>query len=320
MITSSCLILHFQVDWVYLSPVFLPLLYTVSLIAEDLASLGFFQEIDLNNTYHPKNFSLRPLLHYIKSQKSDFWHANLYTVLSTLALLPIPMLIPLLIDEVLLGHPGKMTAGMDKLLAALGMIQGEAWLYIAFILAVVMLLRLLGFVFSTAMAFYATKITQKISYMLRHRVLHHLERVSIAEYETLKPGGVAARTTQDVDNISGFTGMMVTTFLSAALMFIGIAAIMFWMSWILALLVFILNPLFLGFSRIIGKKTGEYLKRQNEAYELYHEALHETLDLFVQVRASNQERSFFGLLQNLSLIHISEPTRPPSTSRMPSSA
>jgi ATP-binding cassette subfamily C protein len=252
----------------------------------------------LSNTFHPKSFSLQTLLHYIKAQKHDFWRANLYAVFSTLVLLPIPMLIPLLIDEVLLGHPGKMSTSVDQILSALGMAQGEAWQTILVILMLVLLLRALGFVFSNAMAFYAGKITQKIGYLLRHRVLHHLERVAIAEYETLKPGGVAARTTQDVDTLSGFTGMVVITFLSASLMLIGIAAIMLWMNWVLALLVFILNPLFLGFSRIIGKKTGEYLRRQNEAYELYHEALNETLDLFVQVRASNQERSFFSLLQN----------------------
>lgn len=248
--------------------------------------------------FHPQDFSLQSLLHYIRVQQDDFWRANLYAVLSTLVLLPIPMLIPLLIDEVLLGHPGKLTAGVDKMLATLGMTQGGVWQIILVVLIIVLLLRALGFVFSNAMAFYATKITQKVGYLLRHRVLHHLERVAIAEYETLKPGGVAARTTQDIDTISGFTGMLVTTFLSASLMLIGIAAIMLWMNWMLALLVFILNPLFLAFSRIIGKKTGEYLRRQNEAYELYHEALNETLDLFIQVRASNQERSFFGLLQD----------------------
>ena len=81
-------------------------------------------------------------------------------------------------------------------------------------------------------------------------------------------------------------------------MLAGIAAVMFWMNWVLALLVFLLNPLFLGFSRLLGRKTGELLRRQHEAYELYHELLNETLELFIQVRASNQERSFFGILQN----------------------
>jgi len=155
----------------------------------------------------------------------------------------------------------------------------------------------MAFFFNNQKTFYATKITQKISYLLRHRILHHLERVSISEYETLKSGGIASKTVQDVESVSGFAGQVVTTVLSASLMLVGIASVMLWMNWVLALLVFMLNPLFLAFSRLLGRKTGALLRRQHEAYELYHELLNETLELFIQVRASNQERSFFGLLQ-----------------------
>ena len=237
-------------------------------------------------------YSFRTLYDQIKSQKSDFWRTSFYGVIATLLLLPIPMLIPLLIDEVLLEHPGKMT---EVISAFFG--NSEIWIYISVILAIVLVLRFTAFYFNNKKTFYSTKITQKISYLLRHRILHHLERVSISEYETLKSGGIASKTVQDVEGVSGFAGQLVTTLLSASLMLVGIAAVMLWMNWILALLVFILNPLFLGFSRILGRKTGELLRRQYEAYELYHELLNETLELFIQVRASNQERNFFGLLQ-----------------------
>jgi len=100
-----------------------------------------------------------------------------------------------------------------------------------------------------------------------------------------------------VESVSGFAGQVVTTLLSAALMLVGIAVIMLWMNWVLALLVFLLNPFFLSLSKLLGRKTGELLRRQHEAYEVYHELLNETLELFIQVRASNQERSFFGILQ-----------------------
>ncbi len=81
-------------------------------------------------------------------------------------------------------------------------------------------------------------------------------------------------------------------------MLMGVALIMFWMNWVLALLVFIVNPLFLVFSRLLGRKISKLLLRQQEAYEVYHEPLNETLELFIQVRASNQERNFFGILQS----------------------
>lgn len=238
-------------------------------------------------------YTFKTLYDQIKTQKGDFWRTNVYGILATLLLLPIPMLIPLLIDEVLLEHPGKMTMTLSVLFDT-----DETWVYITVILLIVLLLRFSAFFFNIKKTFYATRITQKISYLLRHRILHHLERISLAEYETLKSGGIASKTVQDVESISNFAGQMVTTVLSASLMLVGIAAVMFWMNWVLALLVFLLNPLFLGFSRLLGRKTGELLRRQHEAYELYHELLNETLELFIQVRASNQERNFFGILQN----------------------
>ena len=229
----------------------------------------------------------------IKSQKSDFWRSSLYGIIATLLLLPIPMLIPLLIDEVLLGHPGKMTEILSTLSGS-----SEVWIYIGVVLTCVLLLRFSAFFFNNKKSYYATRIAQKIGYLLRHRILHHLEHLSISEYETLKSGGIASKTVQDVESVSAFAGQVVTIVLSASLMLIGIAGVMLWMNWILALLVFMLNPLFLGFSRILGRKTGELLRRQHQAYQLYHELLNETLELFIQVRASNQERNFFGILQN----------------------
>ena len=237
-------------------------------------------------------YTFKTLYDQIKSQKSDFWRTNFYSVVVTLILLPIPMLIPLLIDEVLLKHPGKMTEIITGIFGS-----HEIWVFIAVILVLVLVLRFTAFFFSNKKTFYSTKITEKISYLLRHRILHHLERVSLSEYETLKSGGIASKTVQDVEGISSFAGGAVTTLLSASLMLVGIAAVMLWMNWVLALLVFMLNPLFLGFSKLLGRKTGALLQRQYEAYDLYHELLNETLELFIQVRASNQERNFFGLLQ-----------------------
>jgi ATP-binding cassette subfamily C protein len=240
-----------------------------------------------------QSYALSTLLKQIKAQKRDFWRANIFGTLATLMLLPLPILIPMLIDEVLLEHPGRITVFVTALFG-----QSDAWVYVAVVLVCVVLLRMAAFIFANLKTFYATRLTQKIGYLLRHGILHHLERVSISEYETLKSGGVASKTIQDVEAVSSFAGMLVTTLLSASLMVIGVAAIMLWMNWILALLVFTLNPFFLAFSRIIGKKTSELFRRQNEAYELYHDALNETLELFIQVRASNQERNFFGLIQN----------------------
>ncbi len=102
----------------------------------------------------------------------DFNRANLYGILATLLLLPLPMLIPILIDEVLLEHPGKTTEIISQFFRS-----SEAWVYIVTMLCLVLTLRFLAFFFNIKKTFYSTKITQKVNYVLRHRILHHLERL-----------------------------------------------------------------------------------------------------------------------------------------------
>ena len=105
-----------------------------------------------------QHYTFKSLYKQIKTQKSDFWRTSLYGIVATLLLLPIPMLIPLLIDEVLLAHPGKMTEMISGFFGS-----SEVWVYIAVILAVVLILRFLAFFFNNKKTFYATKITQKMA-------------------------------------------------------------------------------------------------------------------------------------------------------------
>ncbi|MDM5271360.1 ABC transporter ATP-binding protein [Sulfurovum sp. zt1-1] len=242
-----------------------------------------------------KLYSLKRFWQQILGQKKEFWATTFYGMAATLLLLPIPMLIPLLIDEVLLGHPGKLTAFLSTTFG-----NSETWFLVLVTVILVAILRMGAFVFSNQQSFYAIKITQRISYLLRHRILHHLERVCLSEYETLKSGGVVSKTIQDVTGVSSFASAFVSSFFSSTLMLIGIAAVMLWMNWVLALLILFLNPFFLAFSKVLGKKTGELLRRQYKAYEVYNELLNETLELFIQVRASNQEKNFFALILDQS--------------------
>jgi len=243
---------------------------------------------------HPltANITYRSLWESLRTQKRDFGRANLYGAAAALLFLPIPVLIPLLIDEILLGHPGNLT----RIFALSGI--DEAWGIIAGTLIMVLLLRGAVFGLNNAKSFYSMRIVQKSAYTLRHSLLHHLERMAFSEYETLKSGAVASKTIRDVENISAFLGQAATTALTSGLTLAGIMGVMFYISWPLAVMVMVLNPLFLGFSRIAGRKAGELLRRQNEAYDVYQSLLGEVLELFAQVRASNQERMFFGLLQS----------------------
>jgi ATP-binding cassette subfamily C protein len=239
-----------------------------------------------------KKITFRSLWHSLSAQRKTFWYSNLYGTFATLLFLPIPILIPLLIDEILLQHPGKLSDVFGTVLDT-----DEPWIVIAGTLLGVLLLRGAVFVLNNAKTRRSLQIVQKSAYTLRTQMLHHLERLALSEYEALKSGASVSKSIHDVENISAFLGQAATTALPAALTFLGILVIMFFISWPLALLVILLNPLFFGVSRIIGRKAGALLRRQYESYEAFQDMLSEVLELFVQVRASNHEQTFFGLLK-----------------------
>ncbi|SFV90280.1 ABC-type multidrug transport system, ATPase and permease component [hydrothermal vent metagenome] len=238
-----------------------------------------------------QTYNLKKLFSYVLAQRGDFVKTILYGIGATLLLLPLPMMIPLLIDQLLLHRQGKLTAFFSQY----GII--EPWIIIATVLAAMTTLRIGAFVFENKKTYHAVKITQKIAYLLRLHILHRLEYVSLNAYASLKTGGITSKNVQDVESISAFVGQATTTLLSSLLMLLGVGAVMMWMNWVLALLVLLINPFTFAFSKLLGRKTAKLLKKRHEAYQIYNELLTETLELMMQVRASNREHAFFGNLR-----------------------
>jgi len=53
-----------------------------------------------------------------------------------------------------------------------------------------------------------------------------------------------------------------------------------------------MNPLVIYFTVILGKKVKTLKKKENKAYEVFQQALIETLDGIQQIRASNREKHY----------------------------
>jgi ATP-binding cassette subfamily C protein len=236
--------------------------------------------------------TLKDIIKQIKSQKKDFWLTNLYAIVATLMLLPLPMLIPLLIDEMLLKHPAKITSTMQTIGIK------EDYQIILIVLLITILLRVGAFYLNTLKTIHATTIIQKINYMLRDRILHHLQRVSMQEYEMLKSGTISSKSIQDVESISSFVSSIVSDALPSLIMLGGVGMILLWMNWQLTIFIFILIPSLLVISKFLGRMNRNELKAKNEAYQSYTEMVHDTIELFSQVRVSNQEKNFFDILKS----------------------
>ncbi len=233
----------------------------------------------------------RTILDLALRHRRELVVANLVAIAAVLASIPIPLLMPLLVDEVLLHKPGVVVGAIDRLFP-------PAWhgpvLYIGFTLIVVLLLRLTTLLLNVWQNREFTLIAKDVSWRLRSRLLAHLQRVSMAEFETLGSGAVASHLVTDVNVIDEFIGAAVSRFLVAALTLLGISAVLLWMHWKLALLIIFVNPFVVYLTVRMGNKVKSLKKRENSAFEAFQQSLTETLDAMQQIRASNRGCYFLG--------------------------
>jgi len=70
--------------------------------------------------------------------------------------------------------------------------------------------------------------------------------------------------------------------------------VLLWMHWQLALFILLLNPAVVYFTMVLGKRVKDLKKQENSAFELFSQALTETLDAIHQIRAINREQHYIG--------------------------
>jgi len=73
---------------------------------------------------------------------------------------------------------------------------------------------------------------------------------------------------------------------------IGVASVLLWIHWQLALLILFVNPIVIYFTMVLGKHVKELKKEENSAFAIFQQSLIETLDSIHQIRASNRERHY----------------------------
>ncbi len=221
--------------------------------------------------------------------KKKLIKAHLIAILATLASVPVPLLMPLLVDEVLLNQPGKSIHISNQFLP-------EHWqipaVYIAMILLISLILRLLAIVFSIIQNRHFSHIGKDIIYQIRSNLISRLQTISMSEYESLGSGTVVSHLVTDLDTLDHFIGTTISKLLIAVLTVTGTAIILLWMHWQLGLFILLLNPIVIYFSKAIGSRIKELKNRENSAYAIFQQALTETLEAIHQIRASNREQYY----------------------------
>jgi ATP-binding cassette subfamily C protein len=235
--------------------------------------------------------SWRSIAAELRSHRREIVLANLAALLAVIAAVPVPLLLPLMVDEVLLQHPARFVETVAAWTPA-------AWhgpvLFIGAALLLALVLRLIAIVLNVWQGRSFSLLAKEATYRIRVRMLNRLSRIAVSAFETVGAGRVTSHFITDLNAIDTFLGASISGFIVSILTLTGVAAVLFWMHWQLALFILLLNPPVILLSTHLGKRVKELKKVENRAFEVFQDALSETLDALTQIRAMNREKHYLA--------------------------
>lgn len=232
--------------------------------------------------------SLKYIFKLLLDNKKSLIIGQIITIIAIIISVPIPLLLPLLVDEVLLKKPDFFVNNINELFGTT-----TAFYYIAIVTFIVLFLRIIYFFLSVIVTKIFTKISKYVTFKIREKLLNHLELVNMNEYESLGSGSIDANLVTDVNILDNFIVTVASKFIASLLTLIAVAIVIITIDPILGLMILFIQPIIMILSKKIANKTGLLKKEENKAIEEFQNNINETLDLFGQIKASNKENFFF---------------------------
>ncbi len=240
---------------------------------------------------HNQGYSWQHIINIAWNHKGEIIFANTITLLTTLLSVPILLIMPLLVDEVLLDQPATLVNTTNWLIPIAW--QGPIATIVVITLFTI-LLRSIVLGLSVWQMRHFNIIAKEVVYQIRQDLISRLQRVSMVEYETLGSGQIVSHLVTDLDTVDQFIGVSINRLMVAVLSIIGTAIVLLWIHWQLALLILILNPTVIYFTTWLGRKVKKLKRKENEAYSVFQQTLTETLEAVQQIRTYNREPYYLG--------------------------
>jgi len=240
---------------------------------------------------HP--ITIQTIINKILEYKSELIKGNLIAIASTVMLIVIPLLIPILVDELLLDKEKHLVAFIEHYI-----FETTLTGYVVIVLFITLFLRLGGVLLSIWQTKVFLSLSKKISYFLRIKLLKYLKTVSLKEYEMLKSGSIASKLITDINTIDTFIGTTVSKFIISVLTLIFSALVLLLIDWQLAIFILLTNPLVIFFTAQLSRSVGKLKRDENQATEKFQTSLVDSLDIFSQIRATNKEDYFFDKIKD----------------------
>ncbi|MBZ9643354.1 ABC transporter ATP-binding protein, partial [Streptomyces sp. PSKA30] len=130
----------------------------------------------------------------------------------------------------------------------------------------VLLLALTVFMVAGLLMAVATRLVNRAvnrtMYRMREDVQTKLSRLPLSYFDKRQRGEVLSRATNDIDNIGQTLQQSMGQLINSLLTIIGVLAMMFWVSWILALVALVTVPLSLYVATFVGKRSQPHFVQQ----------------------------------------------------------
>lgn len=157
----------------------------------------------------------------------------------------------------------RLFAGvMDKI----AQVPGAAidFAYIGRIILWLLLLYTLSSVFSYIQGFIMSGVAMRVSYNYRRRIAAKIRRLPLAYFDRTSHGDVLSRVTNDVDTLSNTLNQSLAQLVTSVTTLIGVAVMMFSISWQMSLAALLMLPLSSLFIKVIVVRSQKYFRQQQE--------------------------------------------------------
>jgi len=114
---------------------------------------------------------------------------------------------------------------------------------LTFAAAAVLGIAVVGAVSSYTEDFLTTKVGQWVMHDLRHDLYHHIQRLSLTDYDKQRTGDLISRITSDIDAIQDFASSVLLGIAMDIIVLCGMLVIMFSLNWRFTLIALAITPL-----------------------------------------------------------------------------
>jgi len=158
-------------------------------------------------------------------------------------------------EQAIAGLQARGENAQADMLASMTLTDGVDFTKLGRIIALVVVVYFISSVFSWGQNYLMAGVTQRTMYRLREDVDLKLGRLPLKYFDTHPRGDLLSRVTNDIDNIATTMQQTMTQAITSIMTVLGVLAMMFWISPILALVSLLTVPLSFAVTLFIAKRS-----------------------------------------------------------------